>query len=136
MQKQNFFIYRPAISGKTSFIKEYCSLYETVNVFCVDTREWKVYNTFSVNELDLLKNVEDFASSLVIFDDMGDNIRMPVVDNFYSSGRHNNINIISVGETVTKFNVMARENSPSVFNTLNSSHLFFEGVQGKFKIFF
>ena len=81
-QKQNFIIFGPSNSGKTSFIKEYCSLYETVNVFCVDTREWKGYNLISVKELDLLKSVEDFASSLVIFDDMGDNIKMPVVDNF------------------------------------------------------
>ena len=65
---------------------------------------------------------------------MGDNIRMPVVDNFYSSGRHNNNNIISVGHTVTELNVKAREISDSIFNTLNSSHLFFERVQEKFKI--
>ena len=86
---------------KTNFIKQYCGLYETVNVFRVDTRDWKGYKTFSVIELDLFKNPEDFANSLVIFDDMGDNIRMPVVDKFYSSGRHNNFNIISVGHSVT-----------------------------------
>ena len=55
MKKENFFIYFPSNSGKTSSIKEYCSLYEPVNIFCVDTREWKGYNTFSVNEFDLLK---------------------------------------------------------------------------------
>ena len=131
--KENFIIYGPTNSGKTSFIKEYCSLYETVNVFCVDTREWKGYNTFKVKELDLLKNVEDFANSLVIFDDMGDNIRMPVVDIFFSSGRHNNNSIISVGHTVTDLNIKAIENSPSIFIALNCSHLSFERVQEKFK---
>ena len=65
---------------------------------------------------------------------MGDNIRLLVVDNFYSSGRHNNINIISVGHTVTDLNVKARENTPSIFINLNSSHLFFERVREKFKI--
>ena len=48
-KKENFLNYGPSNSGKTSFIKEYCSLYETVNVLCVDNREWKGYNTFSVN---------------------------------------------------------------------------------------
>ena len=59
---------------------------------------------------------------------------MPVVDNFYSSGRRNNINITSVGHTVTHLNVKARENSPSIFITLKSSHQFFERIQEKFKI--
>ena len=128
MKKQNVIIYGPSNSGKTTFIKHYFSLYETINVFCVDIREWKVYNKFCVNELDLFKNPEDFANSLVIIDDMGDNIRTPVVDNFYSSGRHNNIDIISVGHTVTDLKVKARENTPSIFHTLNSSHLFFERI--------
>ena len=70
-------------------------------MFFVDTRTWKGYSKFSVNELDLFKNAEDFDNSLVIFDDMGDNIGMPVVDNFNSSGRHHNINIISEGQNVT-----------------------------------
>ena len=68
------------MSGNTTFIKKYCDLYETVNVFCVDTREWRGYNTFSVIELDLFKNPADFANSLVIFDDMGDNIIIAMVD--------------------------------------------------------
>ena len=82
-KKQNFFIYGPSNCDKTSFIKEFCSLNETLIVFCVDTREWKGYNTFSVKEYDLLNNPGDFANSLVIFDDMGDKIRTPVVDNFF-----------------------------------------------------
>ena len=65
---------------------------------------------------------------------MEDNIGMPVVDNFCSSGRHNNIKIESVGHTVTDLNVTARENSPSTIITLKSSHLVFERVQEKFKI--
>ena len=52
-----------------------------------------------------MKNPADFANCLVIFDDMWDKIRLPVVVNFYSSGTHNNINIISVGHTVTDSNV-------------------------------
>ena len=65
---------------------------------------------------------------------MRDNIRKLVVDNFYSSGRHHNINIISVGHTVTDLNFKARENAPSIFITSNSSHLFFERVKENFKI--
>ena len=47
MEKENFIFYGPSDSGKTSFIKEYCSLYETVNVFGVDTRAWKEYNNLA-----------------------------------------------------------------------------------------
>ena len=74
MKRGNFIIYGPSNSGKTKFIKEYCSLYETVNVFCRDAREWKGYSTFSVDELVLLNHPEDSANSLVIIDDMGENI--------------------------------------------------------------
>ena len=80
-----------------------------------------------------MRNPEEFAHSFVIFDDMGDNIRLLVVDNLYSSGKQNNINMISVGHTVTDLNVKARENTPSIFINLNSSHLFFERVQEQFK---
>ena len=103
-------------------------------MFFVDTRKWKGYSIFSVSELDLFKIAEDFDNSLVIFDDMGDNIGMPVVDNFYSSGRHENINKLSVGHTETDLNLKARDNTSSTMITLNSSHLFFERVQEKFKI--
>ena len=82
------------------------------NVFFVDTREWKKYNTFIANELLLLKKAEENDKSLVTFDDMGDKIRMQVVNNFYSSGRNHNINIKSVSHTITDLNVKARENTP------------------------
>ena len=94
MKSGNFLIYGPSNSGKTTFIKEYCSLYETVNEFCRDAREWKRYSTFSVSELHLLNHPDDSANSLVIIDDMGENIRLPSVNELYSSGRHNKINIM------------------------------------------
>ena len=94
MKRGNFIIHGPSNSGKTTFIKEYCSLYETVIVLCRDAREWKRYNTFSVDKLYLLNHPEDFANSLVIFDDMAENIRLPSVDELYSSGRHNKIDIM------------------------------------------
>ena len=39
MKKHNFIIYGPSNSGKTNFIKDYCGLYDTVNVFCIDGSE-------------------------------------------------------------------------------------------------
>ena len=41
---------------------------------------------------------------------------------------------MSVGHTVRDLNNKARENTPSIFITLNSSYQFFERVQEKFKI--
>ena len=43
------------------------------------------------------------------------------IDAFYSKGRHHNINIICVGHTVTNLNTKARDNTPFIYITLNSS---------------
>ena len=52
IKKHNFIIYGPSNSGKT-FIKDYCSLYENVNVFCIDGSEWKGYNVYGIADLKL-----------------------------------------------------------------------------------
>ena len=65
---------------------------------------------------------------------MGENIRLPAIDSLYSKGRHHNISIICVGHTVTDLNTKARDNTPAIYITLNSSQQFFERVQEKFKI--
>ena len=39
MKKHNFINYGPSNSGKTTFIKEFFGLYDTVKVFCVDGSE-------------------------------------------------------------------------------------------------
>ena len=65
---------------------------------------------------------------------MGENIRLPAIDSLYSKGRHHNINIICVTHTVTDFITKARENTPAVFITLNSSQQFIERVKENFKI--
>ena len=101
--KNNFIIYGPSISGKTTFIKDYCGLYETVNVFCVDGSEWKRYNVYGLDDLKLLDILDSFANSLIIFDDMGENIRLPAIDVLYSKGRHHNINIICVKQAITPY---------------------------------
>ena len=134
IKKHNFIIYGPSNSGKTTFIKDYCGLYETVNVFCIDGSEWKGYTVYGIDYLKLLDNLDSFANSLIIFDDMGENIRLPAIDSLYSKGRHHNINIICVGHTVTDLNTKARDNTPAIYITLNSSQQFFERVQEKFKI--
>ena len=134
IRKHNFIIYGPPNSGKTTSIKDYCGFYETVNVFCIDSSEWKGYNVNGIDDLKLLDNLDSFANSLIIFDDMGENIRLPAIDSLYSKGRHHNINIICVGHTVTDLNTKARENTPAIYITLNSSQQFFERLQEKFKI--
>ena len=134
IKKQYFIIYGPSNSGKTAFIKDYCGLYETVNVFCIDGSEWKGYNVYGIDDLKLLDNLDSFANSLIIFDDMGENIRLPAIDSLYSKSRHHNFNIICVGHTVTNLNTKARDNTPAIYITLNSSQQFFERVQEKFKI--
>ena len=55
-KKHNFIIYGPSNSGKTTFIKDYCCLYEGVNVFCIDGIEWKGYNVYGIDDLKLLDN--------------------------------------------------------------------------------
>ena len=82
----------------------------------------------------LLENIEDFANSLTIFDDMGDNIGIPAVEILYSLDRYLNIVIICVGHTVTDFSPKEGDYSPTEFNNINSSHLFIERVQEKYKI--
>ena len=134
IKKHNFIIYGPSNSGKTNFIKDNCGLYETVNVFFIDGSEWKGYNVYGIDDLKLLDNLNSFANSLIIFDDMGENISLPVIDSLYSKRRLHNINIICVGHTVTDLNTKARDNTPAIYITLNSSQQFFERVQEKFKI--
>ena len=109
-------------------------MYDTDNVFCIDCSEWKGYNVYGVDDLKILDNLDSFANSLIIFDDMGENIRLPAIDSLYSKGRHHNINIICVGHTVTDLNTKARDYTPAIYITLNGSQQSFERVQQKFKI--
>ena len=88
MKKHNFINYGPSNSGKTTFIKDFCCLFVTVNVFCYHEEEWDRCIVYGDNDLKLLNNLENFANSLIIFDDMRDNIRIPVIDTLYSRGRH------------------------------------------------
>ena len=116
----NFVIYGPSISGKRNFITGYCGLYETVDVFCIDGSEWRGYIVYGIDELKLLVNLDSFANSLIIFDNMGENIRLPAIDSLYSKGRLHNINIMCVGHTVTDSNTKARDNTPAIYITSNS----------------
>ena len=100
-------------------------------MYCIHTDEWKGYNVYGIGDLKLLDNIDNFANSLIIFDDMGENIRLPAIDSLYSEGRHQIIDIICVANNVTDF-IEARENTPAVYINLNSSQQFFERVQGKF----
>ena len=68
-----------------------------------------------VDDLKLLDNLDSFANSLNIFDDMGENIRLPAIDSLYSKGRHHNMNIICVGHSVTDLNTKARDNTPAIY---------------------
>ena len=134
MNKYIFIIYGPSNSDNTTFTKDFCYLYETVNVFCIEMREWRGCNAYGSNDLDLLDNTSNLANSLIIFDDMGENIRLPILDSLNSTGRRHNIDISGVGHTVPDLNTKTRENTPMVYIILNGSQQFFERVQEKFKI--
>ena len=79
-RKKNFIIYGPSYSGKTTFIKDFCNLYRTVNVFWIDKSEWKGCNVYGSNDLDLLDHISNYAYSFIIFDDMRDNNGLPMID--------------------------------------------------------
>ena len=84
-------------------------------MYCIDTDEWKVYNVYGIDDLKLLDNIDNFANSLITFDDMGENIRLPAIDSLYSKGRHHNINIICVAHTVTDFITKEREHTSCIY---------------------
>ena len=67
------------------------------------------------DDLKLLDSLDSFANSLIIFDDMGENIRLPAIDSFYSKSRDHNINIICVRHTVTDLKTKARDNTPDIY---------------------
>ena len=56
IKKHNFIIYGPSNSGKTTFIKDFCGLYDTVDVFCIDGSKWKGYNVYGIDDLKILDN--------------------------------------------------------------------------------
>ena len=100
-------------------------------MYCIDTDEWQGYNVYGIDDLKLLVNIDNFANSLIIFDDMVENIRLPAIDSLYSEGRDHIIDIICVANTVTDFS-KARENTPAVYINLNSSQQFIGRVQENF----
>ena len=79
-------------------------MYDTVNVFCIDGSDWKGYNVYGIDDLELLDNLDSFANSLIIFDDMGENIRLPAIVCLLASclvsiyATHNRINSKSKNE--------------------------------------
>ena len=134
MNRHSFIFYGPSESGKTIFIKDFCYLYSLVNLFCIDKNEWRRCIVYCIYNLDLLDEISNFANSLIIFDEMGSNIRLPVLHSLYSTGRHLNTDLINIGQTLTELNTKAKEYTPMVYITLNSSQQFFERVQKKLKI--
>ena len=104
-------------------------MYDTANVFCIDGSEWRGYNdVYGIGDLNLLDNLDSFANSLIVFDDIGAKIRLPAIDSLYSKGRHHNINTVCVGHTVADLNTNARDNTPAIYITLSSSQQFIERV--------
>ena len=73
-----------------------------------------IYNVYDIDDIKLINNLDSFANSLIIFDDMGENIRLPATDSLYSKGRHHNINIICVGHTVTDL-IQKQEITPQLY---------------------
>ena len=53
-------------------------------MFCTDKNECNEGKLYGSNDLGLLDDINNFANSLIIFDDMGDNIKLPVIDSLYS----------------------------------------------------
>ena len=60
---------------------------------------------------------------------MGDNIRLAVID-AYAKRRHPNVDIISVGDTITNLNSEPRDNTTVIYLNLKSSY-FIDRVEKK-----
>ena len=43
-----------------------------------------IYNVYGTDDIKLLDKLDSFANRLIIFDDMGENIRLPATDSLYS----------------------------------------------------
>ena len=80
MKRYNFNIFGPSNSVEKFLIKDCCGFYVSVIVFCIDENQWLGYNKYCVDDLKLLDNISIFANSHIIFDYMGEKIRLPVID--------------------------------------------------------
>ena len=75
-----------------------------------------------------------FKRCPLIFDDMGQKIRLRAIDSLHSLGRHHNIKIIYACHTVTDLSVKSRKKTPVVYLTINSSLLSFTRFKDKFNL--
>ena len=102
-------------------------------MFCIDKNECKGCNLYGINCLYLLDAINKIPNSLIIFDDMGENIRLLNTDSLCSRGRHLNNEIICVCYRVTDLKTKTKGKTPIANITLNGSQQFFDREQEKFK---
>ena len=133
--QQTFIIFGKSKYGKTRFKRDFCSVQETVHVFCNNSCVGSGHKVYNCNDLHLLNKLENFANSLIILDVMADNIRLPAVDTQNSIESHYNTNIVTSGHRITDLNTKTKVNTPVVRKTLNSYQLFIIRVEDKLKTY-
>ena len=111
MYRHSFKIFGQSNAGETTFIEDHAKLYDNVNVFSCNKKARKRYITYSSKNYVLIINIENFANSIVILDDMGDYNRTPVVDVLCSKSRQISIFVKIAAHTVTDLNPKARDKS-------------------------
>ena len=61
-------------------MKNYCSHYKTIDVFCENDDESWGYNTYSIEKLYPLDDKKKFSNGLLLFENMGKEIKSPGID--------------------------------------------------------
>ena len=129
-KNSHFILYGCSGSGKTSFLKWYLSFnkIEKFTVFGRDSREWSSKVIVNVLDFDKIK-IENLQYQTVILDDAGAHKKLnPHVEDIFRLGRHENIQAIYLAHYAKDVLPVVRENTNTIYITLNNQDLFFETI--------
>ena len=97
-------------------------------VFGRDSRKWDKNNYIPVKNFQNI-DTDKFKNKTVYLDDTGayTNLRK-IIEDFFGSGRHNNIQVIYIAHYAKDVLPIVRENITRKFIALNNQYSFFENI--------